>query len=66
MEGAVLAPLERALDVRGLVGVGKEENVSTIKDAASEFLTSKRVAVTGVSREPQNHGSNVVAWHTEY
>jgi len=46
--------------------VGKEENVSTIKDAASEFLTSKRVAVTGVSGEPQNHGSNVVAWHTEY
>jgi len=60
IEGAVLAPLERPLDVRSLVGVGKEENVSTIKDAASEFLTSKRVAVTGVSREPQNHGSNVV------
>jgi uncharacterized protein len=31
-----------------------------IKDAASEFLASKRVAVTGVSRKPQNHGSNVV------
>ena len=33
---------------------------TTIKEAASEFLASRRVAVTGVSREPQNHGSNVV------
>ena len=32
----------------------------TIKDAAQEFLTLKRVAVTGVSRSPKNHGSNVV------
>jgi predicted CoA-binding protein len=31
-----------------------------IKEAASEFLTSKRVAVTGVSRHPKGHGSNVV------
>jgi len=31
-----------------------------IKDAASEFLTHKRVAVTGVSRHPKGHGSNVV------
>jgi predicted CoA-binding protein len=31
-----------------------------IKEAASEFLANKRVAVTGVSREPKNHGSNVV------
>jgi predicted CoA-binding protein len=29
-------------------------------EAASEFLTKKRVAVTGVSRRPQDHGSNVV------
>ena len=32
----------------------------TIKDAASEFLANKRVAVTGVSREAKGHGSNVV------
>jgi predicted CoA-binding protein len=32
----------------------------TIKEAASEFLTSRRVAVTGVSRQPKNHGSNIV------
>jgi uncharacterized protein len=32
----------------------------TIKEAASEFLSHKRVAVTGVSREPKGHGSNVV------
>jgi len=31
-----------------------------IKEAAAEFLTSKRVAVTGVSRHPKDHGSNVV------
>jgi uncharacterized protein len=31
-----------------------------IKEAASEFLAQKRVAVTGVSRTPKGHGSNVV------
>ena len=32
-----------------------------MKEVASEFLAHKRVAVTGVSsRNPQNHGSNVV------
>ena len=31
-----------------------------IKDAASEFLAHKRVAVTGVSREPESHGANFV------
>lgn len=31
-----------------------------IKDAAAEFLASKRIAVTGVSRHPTDHGSNVV------
>jgi uncharacterized protein len=31
-----------------------------IKQAASEFLAGRRVAVTGVSREPNSHGSNVV------
>ena len=33
---------------------------TTIKNAAAEFLTHKRVAVTGVSRSPNEHGSNVV------
>jgi uncharacterized protein len=41
--------------------VGKEVIVpTTMKEAASEFLAKRRVAVTGVSRDPQNHGSNVV------
>ena len=31
-----------------------------VKEAASEFLTKKRVAVTGVSRTPKTHGSNTV------
>jgi uncharacterized protein len=34
--------------------------MTRIKDAAEEFLSSKRVAVTGVSRTPKDHGSNVV------
>ena len=34
--------------------------MATIKDAAAEFLACKRVAVTGVSRTPGKHGSNVV------
>lgn len=31
-----------------------------IADAASEFLGHSRIAVTGVSRKPENHGANVV------
>jgi predicted CoA-binding protein len=31
-----------------------------IKDAASTFLASKRIAVTGVSRSPNDHGANTV------
>lgn len=34
--------------------------MSTIKEAASQFLANKRIAVTGVSRNPAGHGSNVV------
>jgi len=32
----------------------------TVKEAAAEFLAKKRVAVTGVSRRPHDHGGNVV------
>jgi predicted CoA-binding protein len=31
-----------------------------VKQAVSEFLGQKRIAVTGVSRTPQDHGANVV------
>jgi uncharacterized protein len=34
--------------------------MTTIKEAATEFLGKKRIAVTGVSRHPESHGSNVV------
>jgi hypothetical protein len=34
--------------------------MTAIKEAASEFLAHKRIAVTGVSRTPAGHGSNVV------
>lgn len=31
-----------------------------IKEAAADFLKKRRIAVTGVSREPADHGGNVV------
>jgi predicted CoA-binding protein len=34
--------------------------MQSVKDAATEFLANKRVAVTGVSRTPKDHGSNTV------
>src|SRR4051812_44091455 len=34
--------------------------MTTMKDAASAFLSHRRIAVTGVSRTPNGHGSNVV------
>ena len=32
----------------------------TLKEAASDFLAQKRIAVAGVSRTPAGHGANVV------
>jgi predicted CoA-binding protein len=32
----------------------------TTKEAATEFLAQRRIAVTGVSRRPEGHGSNTV------
>lgn len=34
--------------------------MATIKEAAADFLSKDRVAVTGVSRTPSGHGSNIV------
>ncbi len=34
--------------------------MESIKDAAAAFLTNSRIAVTGVSRSPESHGSNIV------
>jgi predicted CoA-binding protein len=34
--------------------------MTKVKEAAGRFLAHKRIAVTGVSRTPQGHGSNVV------
>jgi len=34
--------------------------MTSVKDAATAFLSSERVAVTGVSRTPETHGSNNV------
>ena len=34
--------------------------MATIKEAAAAFLAHKRIAVTGVSRNPKGHGSNTV------
>jgi predicted CoA-binding protein len=34
--------------------------MQSINEAATAFLANKRIAVTGVSRSPKDHGSNVV------
>jgi predicted CoA-binding protein len=34
--------------------------MQTVKEAAHAFLANKRIAVTGVSRTPKDHGSNTV------
>jgi uncharacterized protein len=34
--------------------------MATIKEGAAAFLANRRVAVTGVSRNPKDHGGNVV------
>jgi len=34
--------------------------MQSTRSAAAAFLANKRVAVTGVSRHPENHGANVV------
>lgn len=34
--------------------------MGTMREAANEFLSHHRIAVTGVSRDPKTHGSNVV------
>ena len=34
--------------------------MQSVKQAAAEFLAQKRIAVTGVSRNPAGHGSNAV------
>ena len=34
--------------------------MTTIADAAKDFLDCRKIAVTGVSREPKTHGGNIV------
>jgi hypothetical protein len=41
-------------------GTGEGGTISTIKQAASEFLAYKRIAMTGVSCSGGNHGGNFV------
>jgi predicted CoA-binding protein len=43
-----------------LVSASEEWAMSSMKETAAEFLARKRVAVTGVSRNPKGHGSNAV------
>ncbi len=50
-------------DVARVAGAGDPQPVGAtigIARAADDFLTNRRIAVTGVSREPANHGGNVV------
>ncbi len=46
--------------VRQFVSEKEGAGMPKIKEAASQFLANKRVALTGVSRQPKSHGSNVV------
>jgi uncharacterized protein len=38
----------------------REVSMPTIADAATQFLSHRRIAVTGVSRTPASHGGNIV------
>jgi uncharacterized protein len=42
------------------MSIQTERKKRPIAEAAADFLALKRIAVTGVSREPQGHGSNFV------
>jgi uncharacterized protein len=46
--------------MRSRSDVGNVARMTKIKEAAIDFLANKRVAVTGVSRSPKDHGANVV------
>jgi len=41
-------------------GIGDGAGMQKIKDAAADFLSGRRIAVTGVSRTAKGHGSNAV------
>jgi uncharacterized protein len=43
-----------------LRAVGDRLGMATMKEATTAFLANRRIAVTGVSRTPGSHGSNVV------
>jgi len=40
--------------------LGPGGHMLSVKEAATAFLARKRIAVTGVSRDPHGHGSNAV------
>jgi predicted CoA-binding protein len=46
---------EEVLDMRSVTRPGR-----AMAEAAAEFMSSRRIAVTGVSRSPEGHGGNVV------
>jgi predicted CoA-binding protein len=57
------APGRATIGGHRAVGVNRQRGriaMQKIKSAAQEFLAHRRVAVTGVSRTPGGHGSNVV------
>ena len=46
--------------LRGRASSRRRCGIPTIQEAAATFLANRRVAVTGVSREPKGHAGNVV------
>jgi predicted CoA-binding protein len=58
--GQTLVSRTRAAERQAMRLVGPAEAARSIEEAAAEFLANRRIAVTGVSRTPGEHGSNVV------
>jgi uncharacterized protein len=57
--GAVIA----GLAIAGVLSSSRrssEKTMPTMREAAADFLACRRIAVTGVSRDPQGHGGNIV------
>jgi predicted CoA-binding protein len=57
--GVILIGIRANPDV-GATHAWDDIDMQKIKEAATEFLSHRRIAVTGVSRDPKTHGANIV------
>lgn len=58
--GATLVVCREATGASTACGGKDRISMVPIAEAAADFLTARRIAVTGVSREPGSHGGNAV------